>query len=210
MKNLYDINYFENGIESGISCYVNYRWMPDQTISMCNSMIQYAEIKKNDSVLDYGCAKGFTVRALNELGYRCRGVDVSRYAIDNADPTIIDKVELIDDENSNVWFKENKFDVIVCKDVLEHVSYENIDKLLTDFRNSSKKLFVIVPLAKDGCYIAPEYEQDVTHIIREDNSWWTKKLLKANFRIIKNSFIVKGIKDNWSHYPQANGFFLCE
>lgn len=210
MKNLYDKDYFENGIESGLSCYVNYRWLPEQSIAMCESMADFMDLKKDYKILDYGCAKGFTVKALCSLGYNCYGADISSYAVDTADSEISNRISLLELDKINTWFQENKFDAIICKDVLEHIPYENMDQLLTNFRNSSNKLFIIVPLAENGVYVAPEYEKDVTHIIREDIEWWVNKLIKNGFNVEKSTYRVTGIKDNWSQYPKANAFILCE
>jgi SAM-dependent methyltransferase len=209
MKNLYDESYFENGVASGVSCYVNYRWLPEQTFSMCQSMINFASIEKSDRILDYGCAKGFTVRALVEMGYDCHGVDISDYAVSQSDAGIRHRLTVLNEDNHNRWFEDKRFDVILCKDVLEHVPYENIGQVLKNFRNISQKLFVIVPLAHNGSYDAPEYELDVTHIIREDLDWWTRQLISAGYDNVTATYRIPGIKDNWSHYQKGNGFFLC-
>lgn len=209
MKNLYDKSYFENGIETGVSCYVNYRWMPDQTYSMCKSIIDFAEIKPVDRVLDYGCAKGFIVRALVDMGYDCIGVDISEYAISQAHDSIKDRLTLLNEDNQKSWNNTAKFNVAICKDVLEHVPYEMILSVLTDLRSATNKLFVVVPLAENGVYVATEYEIDITHIIREDLDWWKNMLVSAGFKNIDAKYLVNGIKDNWSHYSRGNGFFLC-
>jgi len=209
MKNLYDKSYFENGVESGVSCYVNYRWLPDQTFTMCQSMIKFADIKKSDLILDYGCAKGFTVRALTEMGYDCYGVDISDYAVNESDERIRHRLTVLNEDNHNSWLKDKRFDIILCKDVLEHVSYEKIAQTLQNFRNITTRLFVIVPLAHNGVYDAPEYELDVTHVIREDLDWWKCQLHAAGYDNVTATYRIDGIKDNWSHYKKGNGFFLC-
>lgn len=203
MKNSYDKEYFENGISSGVSCYVNYRWLPNLTLPMCESIIDFANIKKSDTILDYGCAKGFIVRAMVELGYDCHGVDISEYAIKNCDPSIRDRVKILAD------YELGKYDFILCKDVLEHVSYGTLPVLLKKLRLSCKKLFVIVPLGENGKYVIEEYEKDITHVIREDLGWWSRVLSEAGFEDIKSSYRAPGIKDNWAMYDKGNGFFVC-
>lgn len=205
MKNLYNEDYFERGIISGLSCYENYRWMGDETLSMCKSIINFADISSTDKILDFGCAKGFLVKAFNELNFDCYGIDISEYAIASCDLSVRDKVEL---------FVPNKgisgnFDVIVSKDVLEHIPYDEIKNLVKTFRDHSKKIVIVVPLAKNNKYVASEYEFDKTHIIREDIEWWNNMLTECGFKNIISKFKVDGIKDNWSHYEEANGFFVC-
>ena len=101
-----------------------------------------------------------------------------------------------------------KKDVIICKDVLEHVPYENIHDLIKSFYICSSKLFVVVPLAENGKYIIPDYEKDFTHIIREKEQWWKKVFESVGYKV-DFTFKLSGVKDNWSHYQKGNGFFLC-
>ena len=63
--NYYDRDYFENGHETGKSGYSNYRWLGEPTIKMSESIISYCDLEINDSILDYGCAKGFLIKALH-------------------------------------------------------------------------------------------------------------------------------------------------
>ena len=75
--NKYDEDYYENGVQLGISGYANYRWMPSLTIPMAERMIEYLAIKETDKILDFGCAKGFLVKAFTDLGYKCEGVTLA-------------------------------------------------------------------------------------------------------------------------------------
>lgn len=203
MKNLYDREYFENGISSGVSCYVNYQWMPELTLLMCKSIIDFCKINNRDTILDYGCAKGFLVKAMMQLGYDCYGVDISEYAVQKCDPSVRDRIEILTEG------KLKNYDFIVCKDVLEHISYNSLSTILCRLRRSCKKLFVVVPLGENGKYVIEEYEKDITHVIREDLAWWLKALSDAGFQDIKSSYSVRGIKDKWSMYDKGNGFFVC-
>lgn len=204
MKNLYDEAYYENGEETGKSCYTNYRWLPKLTLEMVKNICLHVNIKKNDKILDFGCAKGFCVQAFSLLGYNASGCDVSEYAIQNCHPEVKDKVSIFTGN-----FQE-EYDVIIAKDVLEHVPYEELNELLSRFKVNTKKLFVIVPLGDGEKYYVPEYELDVTHIIREDKDWWEKAFIKNGFKIIESKFLMKGIKDNWAHCINGNGFFILE
>lgn len=214
MKKLYNKEYYENGKDLGISGYTNYRWLPHLTKPMCKDLIEYIKIKKDDKILDFGCAKGFLVKAFCELGYHHSvGVDISEYAINNADPIISDKVFLYKGKESIELAKlkvfTNKFDITISKDVFEHIPYDEIDNILKIISKNSKRIFAAIPLAKNGRYIIEDYENDVTHIIREDMEWWKNKFLLNGFCNVKCSYLVKGIKENWKQYTTGNGFFLA-
>src|SRR3990167_2449572 len=84
---VYDDAYFLRGAETGKSLYTNYRWLPDLTIPMAKRIIEHLgfEGDKSTTILDYGCSRGYLVRALRGFGYKAYGVDVSAWAIENAD-----------------------------------------------------------------------------------------------------------------------------
>lgn len=214
MSNLYDgtnheyfnADYFETGTMTGKSCYTYYRWMPEPTFRMAMALIEYAGIKKEESVLDYGCAKGFLVKALRCLFRDAYGCDISKYAIDNSDPEVRKYIKLCTYENL-VPFDQN-FSLSIAKDVLEHVPYSQILPLLSALRKKSDRLLSVVPLAKHSKYIIEAYELDGSHIIREDIEWWKNKFIEAGFKIISIESHVEGIKDNWYKInPLGNAVF---
>ena len=62
---LFGENYYINGIESGISNYVDYKWMPELTLPMAKSFIDIFGIERNSTVMDWGCARAYFVKALD-------------------------------------------------------------------------------------------------------------------------------------------------
>ena len=83
MSQIYTQDYFENGINSGLSLYENYRWLPHSTIPMAASIAQKLGFNSTTTVLDYGCAMGYLVKAFRYLGFEASGFDISDYAISN-------------------------------------------------------------------------------------------------------------------------------
>ena len=201
MKNLYDENYFERGIENKKSCYTNYRWIPELTIPLAFSMIEYLNILPDEKILDFGCAKGYLVKAFRLLHRQAFGYDISDYAKQSA-PYEVKKFF--------VESYEGDYDWVISKDVFEHVPYEEIDDLLKKLSHSTRKMFCIIPLGENGQYVIPAYELDVTHIIREDLNWWREKF-SANGFVVKNAtYTAPHIKENWSNWKRGNGFFTLE
>ena len=200
---LYDKEYYEHGIESGKSCYNNYRWIPELTIPMCSRMIENLQIGVDETILDFGCAKGFSVHAFRLLGRHCWGYDISEYAISLC-PSEIKEYTSFDIS----YFDDYSFDWIIAKDVLEHVSYDDIDSILNWINSKSKNVFIVVPLGSDNKYNVPAYELDKTHIIKEDINWWRDKIEKCGFSDVSASYLMAGLKENWSHFKQGNGFFV--
>lgn len=203
MKNLYDEDYYERGIENGVSCYTNYRWLPELTIPMAATMIEYLGIDMGDRILDFGCAKGYLVKAFRLLHREAYGFDISDYARENAHDDIRKYVS----NDLRMW---GGMDWVISKDVFEHISYEEIDKWISDLSKISKNAFVIVPLGENGRYIVPAYELDATHIIRENLEWWKKKLEENGFHVKSAEYKVPFIKENWNKWEYGNGFFVAE
>lgn len=203
MKNLYDSDYYERGVESGKSCYSNFRWIPELTIPMCHTICEELEIKNNQTILDFGCAKGYVVKGLRLLHKNAWGVDLSEYAISQADTDVKqylyhDKFEL---QNNK------KYDWILSKDVFEHIPYDIINDVLVNLHRSGDKMFCIVPLGEKGKYNIPSYELDVTHIIRESLEWWSETFTSTGFEIISAQYNMPHMKENYANYKNGNGFF---
>jgi SAM-dependent methyltransferase len=208
MKNIFDRDYFENGIVTRKSCYANYHWMPELTIRMAHKLIKHLGLKEGNRVLDYGCAKGFLVKALRILDINAFGCDVSSYAIDKVDPDVRHVCKLM--KNNNTIPFSYKFDWIISKDVLEHIKEDDINVFLKKAHAITDRMFHVIPLAnKQGGLIVPEYELDRTHILKKDQGWWIKKFESTGWKPISFSYSVKGIKDNWtSKYEKGNAFFI--
>jgi 2-polyprenyl-3-methyl-5-hydroxy-6-metoxy-1,4-benzoquinol methylase len=193
-------DYYERGVELNISGYSNYRWIPELTIPLAFRIIECLNLKPSETVLDYGCAKGYLVHALRLLHREAYGYDISEYALENCPPEVHKHLF------SNIDFKT--FDWVICKDVLEHVPYEAIDDVLQDILSHSKNYFIVVPLGKDGKYEVPSYDHDLTHVIKEPIEWWCDKFKQNGFTINHHSYRMKHIKENYASWEKGNGFFI--
>jgi SAM-dependent methyltransferase len=208
MNNLFNDDYYERGLEKGLSCYSNYRWIPELTIPMCVDMISYLHIGAKHTVLDYGCAKGYAVKAMRLLHLEAYGVDISEYAINSAPKEVSEYLYLINEMDEIPLANNSKYDWTIAKDVLEHVPYAAIVDTISKIRQATKNLFAIVPLGENGKYIVPAYELDVTHHIREPLSWWEKTFEDCGFKIQSSTYRAGYIKSNWSAWDKGNGFLI--
>lgn len=196
----YGEQYFENGIAAGVSLYQNYRWLPELTLPMAHHIIQHLGLRAGDSLLDFGCAKGYLVKALRMLGVDAYGCDTSEYAIECADSEIFRYVFWGEIPQSADW--------IFSKDTLEHLVESELDKFLVDSL-AFGKAFHVIPLGDNGSFRVPEYSKDVTHKIAESEQWWIDKFEKHGWILDKFSWAMRGIKENWTkQYPKGNGFFI--
>jgi 2-polyprenyl-3-methyl-5-hydroxy-6-metoxy-1,4-benzoquinol methylase len=153
-------------------------------------------LSDGDKVLDFGCAKGFTVKGLRLLGYKAYGVDVSEYAVSQIE------------ENTRKWCGVIKpqeplvcapggYDWILCKDILEHIPYDKIDEQLKVLRKGGKKIMAMIPLGDGEKYIIESYEHDKSHFIREDVLWWHDRFEGAGFHVTLSTKDMGPFKKNW-------------
>lgn len=207
----FDEDYFERGIETGKSCYQNYRWIPELTIPMAMTIIECLEIRRDQTILDFGCAKGFLVKAFRLLYREAWGIDASAYAMDNVDPGVEDYCFLCSDGGGygTIYGIPRKFDTCIAKDVFEHIPEHKLPDVLINIR--SDILFVVVPLGENGSFTAPSNDMDVTHVNCQPLNWWAETFAVNGWWVKNALYQVKGIKDTYyEKYPEAHGFFVLE
>lgn len=203
---LYDEIYYERGVENKISGYQNYHWRPEYSLPFAAELKRRFVSYPESTVLDYGCAKGYLVKALRLLSVEAYGYDISRYAIENADPYV-----------ENLVFSEmrklpDQFSLIVSKDVLEHVPRKDMLHVATNLSNwlaYRGTLVVTVPLGENNQYRIREYELDKTHEIREDEEWWIQVFRSVGLFCHDFAYDFPGAKDHWLKvHPHGNGTFI--
>jgi len=208
---MFDADYFERGVETGKSGYQNYSWLPELTIKMAHHLIQSLPIKSTEVVLDFGCAKGFLVKALRLLDIEAYGVDVSEYAIEQCDPSVREYCQIISGVGDSKCFNR-PYDWLISKDVFEHLTEIELRGVLTNARSKVKRIFAAVPLGKsDGTgFIVPAYDHDPTHLIAQPLGWWLDLFSDCGWRVDIASHSFRGVKDNWAtSWPNGNAFFVA-
>jgi hypothetical protein len=119
----------------------------------------YADTVKNlvsklgsQSVLDYGCGKGYLAKALP-------------FPIWEYDPAIPEKSE-----------SPRAADIVICTDVLEHIEPEHINAVLDDLARVTKKVGYYVIHTGPAGKTLPDGRN--THLIQRDRAWWESKIAK--------------------------------
>lgn len=200
----YTKDYYLNGPESGLSNYQDYHWMPDKTLPMALQLKWLLGIKDTDWVLDYGCARGYLVKALRMQGIQAYGYDLSEWAVSNCDEGVKNYVSTVLNTSPMVW------DHVIAKDVFEHIPADQLTEIVASLLRATKKqLYIIVPLAvtRGGTYNCPVDEQDSTHVIRWTLPCWIEYLqgFDKNF-VVSGGYEAPVIKPNCFKYPKSYGF----
>ena len=156
------------------------------------------------SVLDVGCAKGFLVEALRDRGVEAYGVDISDYAISQVR------------EDLKPYFKvgsateelDRDYDLIVCIEVLEHLSTIDSQKAVENFcKHSSEVLFSSTPNDfQDDTHINVQpvefwaeqfYYNGFTHVIDYDAHYISSQTMRFIKNKIKTIELIKMYERNY-------------
>lgn len=142
------------------------------------------DLPRDISILDIGCSSGILIKELKALGFMdLHGVDISEKAIANANENGLENVHVMDGGNITL---NQKFDVIIASDVLEHI--ENDEKTLDNWNTILKEngtLLVFVP-----AFMSLWSNHDVAnmHFRRYVQKDLKNKLLNNKFKILKSSY----------------------
>ena len=140
------------------------------------------------SVLEIGCAYGFSVKRINQLGIACVGLEISKLAISRAEEDV--RPALI---HGTVWdmpFLDGQYDLCYCSGVLEHVPYEKLARATHEIQRVCKRGIIGVACIDDE---TTHLEDDTTHeVILPVKEW--QSYFKPEFIILSDS------ENSWRSY----------
>ncbi len=199
MPEIYDEEYFEYGLKTGKSGYENYHWMPERIYKEVRAVIHLLDIDPGDTVLDFGCAKGYWVKGFRHYGIKAFGTDTSEYALQTADKEIAGFLMC--------EMPEVKYDFVVSRNTFEHIKEEELEKIIKGFHKITDTVFFTVPLVdrNTGKYIMQML--DPTHEIHWTGEQWIRFCEKCGWDVT-NYYTIKGIHDKYADYPHAIGYYL--
>ena len=122
---------------------------------------------KPKRAVDIGCGPGALISLLKENGFdNCYGVDISPEAKEMAESSIRDRIQI-----ASAWttgFDDNHFDTVICREVLEHLTVQQIFLTVKEMcRISSDIVYVTTrfhPEPESLYDVTTEFEVDPTHI----------------------------------------------
>lgn len=141
------------------------------------------DLYKPKSVMVLGCARGYLVRAFRELGVDAVGVDISRWAVENSDPTIREHLYVGDICDLSL-FEAGQFDVTVALDVFEHVRVPDLYTALDEaVRIAGGTVFIDVPIEKDDSKPDQSSGTDKSHVSVYSQDFWIRQFGDRGFRL---------------------------
>jgi SAM-dependent methyltransferase len=133
-KRVYEGSYFGDGRDpsgdrQGASGYARY----DRVSSNADiaGFVLWRTFGGARNMLDIGCATGYVVEVLRELGLDAQGCDVSRFAVESATPGAKGHVRLADVMTGLPW-PERTFDVVSVLETLEHLPPDQVTQAIAE------------------------------------------------------------------------------
>lgn len=124
------------------------------------------------TVFECGCAKGFLVESLRDVGVRAEGIDISEYAISQ----VRDDIRPFCHVGSILepLPSQKRYDLVVCIEVLEHLPEKEGETAIRNMTQySDTVLFSSTPDAFD----------DPTHVNVQPREYWVHLFEKEGFQV---------------------------
>lgn len=173
----YGKEYFDGPRKYGYGGYhYDGRWQ-----KVAKDIIKRYKLKKGDRVLDIGCAKGFLVKDLIDLGIDAYGIDISEYALQNCHPEVVGKLHLGNAKKLN--FPDKSFDFTISINTIHNLGIKDCISALSEMdRLSGKKCFVQV----DSYRSKMEKQTFLSWVLTAHTHFypqgWKKIFKKANYK----------------------------
>lgn len=123
--------------------------------------------------LDIGCAFGYLVEQMQYNGVRSQGVDISEYAISQANPRVQGVLSVMDITKKPIY---GSYDLVTCIEVIEH-----IDPSLEE-----RAIYNMCLPARKYLYFSSDYNLlEPTHVNVKYRHEWIGIIEKQGFRTVR-------------------------
>jgi SAM-dependent methyltransferase len=129
--------------------YGGYKYMLGRWAPVAKLMIEHYGLKPGSKVLDVGCGKGFQIFELTQVipGLEVRGIDISRYAIENSHP---DVRHLIDHASAaKLPYADKFFDLVFSINTLHNLHNRDLDSALREMERVGKQKYLCIESYRD-------------------------------------------------------------
>ena len=172
----FDETYFQDGSKKG-TAYINYKESARDSPTFREIALAVRDVFHPQRVLDVGCATGTIVRHLNEAGCEAHGIDVSEWAVKNAEHP---NVRLASADN--LPYPDKFFDVVISCHSMEHLPDSVFERSIKEIaRVGSAFFFHMLPLVGTPPYtgdpeaVRRELRKDPTHQQLHSKEWWVQR-----------------------------------
>ena len=173
----FDKRFFDGSRDTG---YGGFSYNQKFWSNVVKDLIKFYKLDKTKSVLDIGCAKGFTLVDMRKQipKIKIRGIDISNYAIKNSHKRV--KKYLDVGCCSKLPYKDNSFDLVLAINTIHNLGKRKCSKAIQEINRVSKKnSFIVVDAYKNKIEKKRMFEWNLTaKTIMSVSNW--KKFFKDN------------------------------
>jgi ADP-heptose:LPS heptosyltransferase/SAM-dependent methyltransferase len=176
----FDADYFENGTKSNWTD--GYHWRDFAGLFRETAQFLIAMFPEAESFLDAGCAKGFLVRALSELGKDAWGFDHSAWALERAEDVARPFLHHASAESAEF---DRAFDITLAFSLLENLTEEQALQFLQHARVWTRQALVAVVHTCESDIERARLltdDRDLARLTLQSREWWHKRFLHAGWR----------------------------
>lgn len=143
------------------------------------AMASPAGLAPGSRVLDIGCGVGTLVKQFNRLGYEAHGVDVHPEALRLS---VAPEQCVLADSTANLDYPDGWFDLVVSREVLEHIPPDDIDACLEEWDRVGKGRMVhLIAVTERGASAT----EDPTHVNVRTEQWWVDRFARLGYRAVR-------------------------
>ncbi|MGX5711006.1 rhamnosyltransferase WsaF family glycosyltransferase [Brucella lupini] len=159
----FDEAYFKTGFGPNA-----YERSEDWLAFYANIVDQIVRSLKPRTVMDAGCALGMIVESLWDRGVEAKGVDISEFAISKVRPDMREHCKVA----SLTEPFQNRYDLIVCIEVLEHMPADDARLAIANFAEATDVIL----------FSSTPYDfEEVTHVNVRPILSWLKEFMEFGF-----------------------------
>lgn len=159
---------------------------------------------KPKNCLDVGCGTGYLVKFLRRLGIDAYGLEISSQALELADDEV--KPFLKKGDIVKIPYPDNKFDLVITYDVLEHLERSKIRKAVRETVRVSRKYVLHKIYTQENLWISLFHGKDFSHLSVFSKQYWQRlfsafkeiSILRRGFfrlpSVFETIFLLKKVK----------------
>jgi SAM-dependent methyltransferase len=135
ISRMFSFEYFDGDRSHG---YGGYSYHPRFWSETVRLFTDYYSLAADASILDIGCAKGFMLKDFAALmpNIAITGIDISQYAIDNADPTVRTHLDL--GNAKNLPYRNGVFDLVISINTIHNLPRGDVVRALREIERVGK------------------------------------------------------------------------
>lgn len=174
---LFGRDYFDGQRKYGYGGYIyDGRW---KTVS--NKIVHKFKLNSKSKLLDIGCAKGFLVSDLLDLGIDAFGIDISEYALRKSLPNSLGRLHL--GNATSLPFPNNTFDAVISINTIHNLNQSDCIKSIKEINRVCKTKNKYIQV---DCYDTPDEVKNfkdwvLTAKTHGDKYFWLKLFKKAKY-----------------------------